>query len=207
MDKISSIVTLLCTLLACTIINVNQAQAQIGVKGGINMANLYDTDIDTESRVGLSAGLFTNISLPAIPLSIQPEVLYSQKGAKETDTFNGNEVTVKTMLDYIEVPVLAKLNFPTPGPVSPNLFLGPYAAFNIKAEAEVEGDGGGTIGGDIKDSVTDTDFGLVAGVGINVLSKFTFDVRYSAGFTPIDDTENGGNSKNSVISFTAGINL
>lgn len=188
-----------------TIISLPKSQAQVGFKGSMNIATLYDSDVETDSRIGLSAGIFTSLDIPNSPVSIQPELLYSQKGAKETGTFNGDEYTVTTKLDYIELPVLAKFRFVNTEPMTPHVYFGPYLGYNLNAKAEVEGNGG-SIGGNIEDSINDIDFGMVVGAGLEI-QQFLLGVRYSPGFTEIGDESNNLDAKNSVISITAGIQL
>ena len=62
------------------------AQAQtgikIGLKGGANLAGYTGTDSkDMQSKYGFSAGATFNFALSDM-ISIQPELLYSQKGIK-----------------------------------------------------------------------------------------------------------------------------
>lgn len=176
------------SLLLAVGVVANQAQAQtsFGIRGGVNIANLNDTDADTDSRTGLHAGLYFNFPVTNSPVSIQPEVLYTQKGYEVGDD--------PVKLDYIEIPVLAKFDFITDGSITPNVYFGPSVGFNVNAEDE--------IGGDIEDSVKGTEFGVVVGGGLG-FGRLDLGVRYGAGLTEV--FENGGSAKNGVFSVTAGI--
>lgn len=191
MKKLLSII---CVLSLLTVAGVSSANAQsplsLGIRGGLNFANLNNVD-GSEARTGFMAGAYFNFKVPMSPVSIQPEVLYSQKGYEAGGT--------SVNLDYIEVPVLAKFGFMTAGPVSPNVYFGPYFAFNINAEAE-----GTLISGNIDDSIKDTDFGVVVGGELDI-SKFNVGVRYNAGLTKIAEDDSDG--KNGVFSIVAGINF
>lgn len=195
--------TLICVLTLTAAFGFSEVAAQpgFGLRGGLNIANLNNVD-DADSRTGFMGGAYINVPVPMSPVSIQPELLYTQKGAEASETFGGETVTVTNKLDYVEIPVLAKFSF-APGPVTPHVYFGPYLAINVSAELEAEG-GGQSSSEDIKDAVKDTDFGVVVGAEVDI-SKFNVGVRYGAGLTEI--YEEGGDAKNGVLSIVAGINF
>src|SRR5699024_1155201 len=178
----------------------SNAQAQFAIKGGVNFATFNDTDASADSRTGLMAGISYGFQIPFSPVSIQPGVFYTQKGAK----YSEGSAETTTKLDYIEVPVVAKFDFVLDNPMlTPHVYFGPYVGFNINAEQEfprVDGE----ASGDIEDRIKKTDFGVVVGAGADI-SKFNLGVRYSAGLTSIYD--NGGDAKNGVFSIVAGFNF
>ena len=186
----------------------------IGVKAGLNLADAYGDDVDDimsfagalgvdkQVRVGAVGGLFMSYA-PISWFSIQPELLYSQKGVK-LEWF-GAEAVAK--LDYIEIPVLAKLNIPI-GAVKPNIFVGPAFAFNIVARGTVDVGGTTVVSGSLKDAGADIeafDFGLVFGGGVDFevgSVLVTLDGRYTLGLTEVvKDVD----IKNGVASIMAGI--
>lgn len=201
----------LCILLSLGLLT-NQAQAQVdfGIRGGVNFATFNNVDdFETESRTGVMAGVYINYQIPNSPISIQPEILYTQKGAmvtvlSDTDT----PIQFEYKLNYIAIPVLAKFDYVLDGPVTPHVYFGPYVAFTINAEAQYEGQNG-SITADISDKVKNTDFGVVVGAGVDV-SRFNIGVRYSVGLVTVaeDDDEdnivNAVEAKNGVISIVAG---
>jgi len=177
------------------------AQAQLGIKAGLNSANFNDTDDSYDSRMGLMAGLTYDFAIPMSPISIQPGVFYTQKGAEAS----AEGVEGKVKLDYVEIPVVAKFDFILDNPMlTPHVYVGPYVGFNINAESELSSEAG-SIGGDIDDVVKGTDFGVVVGAGADI-TQFNIGLRYSAGLTNIaeDDAFDG---KNGVFSIVAGINF
>lgn len=191
------------SLLLTVGIIANQAQAQtgldFGIRGGLNIANLNDIDDEVASRTGFMAGIYLNFLVPNSPVSIQPEVLYTQKG------FESGDATVQ--LDYVEVPVLAKFDFITDGSITPNVYFGPYVGFNVSAE--LDGDDGIFVGGeaDIDDDVEGTDFGVVVGGGLD-FGRVDLGVRYGAGLSEIFEDgpfDDDSGAKNGVFSITAGI--
>src|SRR5512137_1563595 len=104
------------------------AAVTYGLKGGVNFANLSVVSTapdvpDFKNETGMVQGIFVNFKLG--PVSIQPEVLYSRRGAS-WDEYADVDVTVtgRILLDYLELPILVKYGFLS-GPVKPFLFAGP----------------------------------------------------------------------------------
>ncbi len=184
---------------------VPQASAQGikgGVKGGVNLAKLGGSDAGSlETKAGLVAGGFVEFMIGNM-FAIQPEVLYSQKGAKES--VGGDELKLK--IDYVEVPVLLKINIPIEGSnVHPNVYAGPAVAF--KASCKFSGSSGGVSFSESCDDagvmVKSTDFGVAFGGGVSFDvggAEVGVDVRYTLGLTKIDDEPDPDNVKNKVIS-------
>ena len=179
-----------------------------GFKGGFNSATLGGADAknpDPTAKSGFAAGVFFNLSLPG-PISIQPEVLYTQKGAEAAV----GSITAKYELVYVEVPVLLKFNIPlAPGsPVKPNIFAGPAAGFLLTAKVK-----SGSQELDIKDETTNVDFGLALGAGLDidlVALTLTVDARYTLGLATIAKNEDPtthtkADVKNRVMSVNVGI--
>lgn len=185
----------LCLLLTIGVF-AQEAQAQrtggFGIRGGLNLANLNDTDANVDTRTGFMVGAYMSFPVSNSPVAIQPEVLYTQKGIE------AGESTYQ--MDYIEIPVLARFDFITDGSITPNVYFGPYLGFNINAE--VDGEANILGGPNFEDNVKDTDFGVVVGGGLD-FGRFDLGVRYGAGLT--EAFENSGSAKNGVLSVTAGI--
>jgi hypothetical protein len=77
------------------------AQA-FGVRAGANISNISGTGFSTKAKTGLYVGVYKEISLMKSLLYIQPELQYSQEGFSV-------ENAKDTKIDYITVPILAKL--------------------------------------------------------------------------------------------------
>jgi hypothetical protein len=120
-----------------------QSSIRIGLKGGANLASHTGPDNkDTKSKYGFSAGATFNFPLSDM-ISIQPELLYSQKGIKldysgeaNSDAgflkMSGNASgTFGQTLSYIDVPLLVRVN--TGGSDGSGLFFeaGPQGSFLI----------------------------------------------------------------------------
>lgn len=188
-------------LSAVILISAPNAQAQLGVKAGLNSANFNDTDASTDSRMGLMAGVTYDFAIPMSPITIQPGVFYAQKGAESSSELGDGKVK----LDYVEIPVVAKFDFILDNPMlTPHVYFGPYMGFNINAESEISGEEG-SLSGDIEDEVKGTDFGVVVGAGADI-TKFNVGLRYSAGLSDIAEND-AFDGKNGVFSIVAGINF
>lgn len=179
---------------------------KIGIKGGINLSNLYVDNVKDENvKVGANIGLYAKIPVTKC-VSIQPEVLYSQKGAQVNYNNLFGSGKYRYNFDYIEIPV--SLVFSIAKKIS--ILAGGYTAFLASAKVK-DVDANGNINGVKelnKDNFETFDYGLVGGVGFDV-ENTNIGLRYSYGLKNIgkDGTLSGNllqNSKNSVISLTIG---
>ncbi|WP_350340135.1 porin family protein [Paraflavitalea speifideaquila] len=114
-------------------------QPKIGIKGGINLSNLYVDDVEDENmKVGVNVGVFAKFPLTR-GFSIQPELLYSSKGAKLTYNNILGQGEYRFNLNYVELPILAVFNLGK----NFNIHAGPYAALltsaNIKRKTSQAG--------------------------------------------------------------------
>ena len=188
-----------------------QSPVSFGLKGGFNISNLSGDEFeDFDTRIGLMIGAVLDINLPMLPIGIESGIYYTQKGVSysESEDFFGEIVDIngKIKLDYIEVPVLAKISLGPPGPLSPHLLAGPYVGFNLNAEFEFSANGE-SDSEDISNEINSTDFGLLVGVGVDFnlgLTKLNVQARYTYGLNDIDyDID----SKHRVLSVVAGISF
>lgn len=183
-----------------------QSKTQHGFKAGLNIAKLSGDDTeDLKSKKGFIGGYFLTIYLSELTC-IQPELLYTMKGARQTE----NGIDIKIKLDYLEVPILVKLNMPVAEKgkayVRSNIFFGPAIAFLLRAKISGE-EGGFQAEIDINEYTKNIDFGVVFGGGLDLpLGKahVSLSIRYSLGLTSIDDTADAGDVRNGVLSFMLG---
>lgn len=180
--------------------------AKFGIKGGVNLANLYDSEVGDENlKVGLNVGLLAKLPLVK-GLSLQPELLYSQKGTKATyDNIFQGEGEYRFNLHYVELPILLSVNL-TP---NLNLHAGPYVAYLAGVNITQLEDGQTNELADLDaDNFNRFDFGVAGGLGLDI-SNFTIGARYTLGLKEIgkDDNIPGAitqGSKNSAISLYIG---
>ena len=182
---------------------------KIGIKGGVNLSNLYVDNVKDENvKVGANIGLYAKIPV-AKGLSIQPEVLYSQKGAQVNYNNLFGSGKYRYNFDYIEVPVSLVINVAK----NFNVLAGGYTAFLASAKVK-DVDANGNINGVKelnKDNFETFDYGLVGGLGFDI-ENTNIGLRYSYGLKNIgkDGSLSGNvlqNAKNSVISLTIGFAL
>jgi hypothetical protein len=178
------------------VLGVTEARAQDrgGVRVGVNAATLAidEEDFDPKVRMGLVVGLFGVVPVNST-LAFQPEVLFSQQGAKVEE--GSDEGKIK--LDFLQVPLLARVKLGSNSPA--HLLVGPSFGFRTKAEVESNGETE-----DIKDEVESMDVGLVTGVAVNA-GPAVVDARYTWGLRNLDKSVDPGKVKNRVFSFSVGL--
>lgn len=203
MKKISALL-LACFLVAGISTSVQaQSPVSFGLKGGLNVADLTNTEFDTDTRTGLLAGVSLDINLPVIPFGVESGLYYSQKGTTYSDDFGTGTIR----LDYLEIPVLARINLGMPGPVTPHVLAGPYLGFNVNSEIEGTEEGV-TMSADISDEIVSTDFGLLFGAGLDFnlgLTALNAQLRYGLGLTNVFEEDEDDNIKHGVFSIAVGI--
>ncbi|MDO7876817.1 porin family protein [Hymenobacter sp. ASUV-10] len=149
-----------------------QAQATFGVKAGATLTNFMGDDVsdDSDNKVGFLVGAVANFAVNDM-FSIQPEVLFSQKGAQGKESGE----TVKLNQNYVDVPVMVKVNT---GDNGSGLFfeLGPQFGLLVSSKAEDT---------DTKEAFNTFDFGYAAGLGYQLESGLNFGLRYNGGITNV----------------------
>jgi hypothetical protein len=166
-----------------------------GVLGGLNISSAYGDDAeDAEIKVGGAFGAFANYVINDY-VAVQPELLFSMKGAKGEEA--GEDVTLS--LNYLEIPILAKVSMPMEGKITPSLLIGP--AIGILLTADIEDV-------DVKDTTKSVDIGLAVGaaVGMEELGPGTasVDAVFTLGMMSTDDSDLEKSIKNWVISVMFG---
>lgn len=160
----------------------NSDEPQFGIKGGVNFSNIYSTEVDDDNVLtSFNAGIYGSFPVGDI-ISIQPELLYSRKGGELV--YDNAIATGKTQfkLNYIEVPVLLKVN------ITDNLSVhaGPYFSYLIGAEVNNDANGSAA---DFDDAYDNDDFnkfdvGISGGIGYD-FNSIGIGARYNYGFSTI----------------------
>lgn len=182
--------------------------SKFGIKGGFNLTNLYVNDVsDEHAKPGFNAGIFAKLAV-ARGFSIQPELLYTVKGAKEDyNNFIMGNGAYRFNLNYVELPLLAVINLGK----NFNIHAGGYAAYLVSANIK-DVDKNGTINGatDLnEDNFNRWDLGLVGGLGFDI-QNFSIGARYNYGLSEIGKSGSlsgqlTNNSKNAGLSVYVGI--
>ena len=212
MRKIALLITL-------TIFGLTQANAQnFGFKGGYNYSSFNGEVAKDNTLKGLSGfyvGALLELPLGDV-LSLQPEVIYSRQGAAWEKDYNipilgKGSLKNDIKLDYLNIPVMAKVNL---GP----LFLQGGVQFGFlvgKPETSSTVNGLRVTEQVDKDAYASFDFGVGAGLGVNLSQHFFVEARYTHSLTNALDPNNNSlknahisddnNFKNAVLSLGLGV--
>lgn len=190
-----------------------QTGIKYGLKGGFNGATYAGADSKgVEYKAGFAAGGFLNFGL-SDNFSIQPELLYSQKGASRdnvsyqsgSSTLNG---TQKITLGYLDVPIMFRFNL---GEEGKGFFVeaGPQGSFALHQRAFIEDGSGNKVGDTFKstDSLNKVGIGYVGGIGYQITSGLGIGVRYTGDLSHVykqDLNLASANVRNSVFQFQVG---
>ena len=185
-------------------------QVTLGLKAGFNVSDLNVENaagetVDWKSQSAFAGGTYLQFGLGSV-FALQPEILYSPKGAKQDIT----DGTLSLDLTYLDVPLLLMARIPAgDSPIWPILYVGPVISFELdcklkSAAASVDCDAGGTPA-----SRTDaTDYGVVFGLGFEFFFgsiRSQLDARYTLGLNDINATDSGASVKNRGWTFLFGL--
>jgi hypothetical protein len=202
------------------------AQVKFLAKAGVSWSSVsFNEDINEQfvgnfdygSKAGLIFGIATEIPLGCDKFSLQPELLFHQKGY--TSKYADSEVSSSytTTLNYLEVPILARVNFGKFYAAT-----GTYVGFgvggnytgtdtymgitqehegNVKFGAEPDNYAGSN------QYINAVDFGVQFGAGVKV-SVVVIDLRFGLGLTDlIDKRDLSTQTLNRSLQLTAGFPL
>src|SRR6478735_3998925 len=149
------------------------AQIQLGFKAGANFSNFTGGDfqnVEKESLTRPYAGAYVRWRF-ANNLGIQPELLFSEQGAKlksGTEEFDAK-------VTYLNVPIMFQYHFG-------NLYLeaGPQVGFKLDEDAP------DSVSGDFAKS---NDVALALGLGFETKIGLGINARYVMGLTSVGNTE------------------
>lgn len=186
-------------LLGGSLLFTGTANAQLGVRTGINLLNFSkeatynDASTSTTSRVGYQVGVYYQQQLTK-RLSLVPEVQFSREQVHvETASFTNPENYLRDdyrlHLSYLNVPVLLRLAL---GPVY--LEAGPQASLLVGGRGQ--GQAEGLVGGDIliKRTIDQAaperfrrfDAGGSLGIGVKLSAGLGLSVRAYQGFVALN---------------------
>lgn len=171
---------------------VGAQSVSYSIKGGLNMSNFYGDELDDKNmKVGFHVGVGADFEL-APNVALQTGLFYSAKGAKFTDTDEGDLIDANVTANYLQLPVHVAYKIDvTPG-TKVVLHAGPHVAYGI---------GGKMKAGSLSIDTFDKDFGfkpIDVGVGLGVGAEFgpiLVDLGWDMGLTDISRASNG-NVKN-----------
>lgn len=220
-------------LVGIALIVVVSASAQTIIpKAGITLSTLdgetsvsYPEESDSyKSVTGFSFGVGYRIGFGDL-ISLQPELLFVQKGWKREYSFfynpeDGYENITTVKLNYLELPILLRVAL-GPDNFKFHVNAGPSIGFGLNGTHEIKYR---YISGIINEQVYEGDvkfeerpenyegydlhipnrieFGAQIGGGVTLFNKIMVDIRYGLGLTDLSDD---GKSKNKVLQFTVGV--
>ena len=140
----------------------------IGIKGGLNMANLHhdNSSINPDHKAGLHGGILVHFHVNR-SFGVQPELVYSMQGAD----YGGGEAEI----NYVNVPLLFQYMFASGW----RLQTGPQVGLLVSGEFD-ENDGREV---NIKSSLKKSVFDWSLGAGYLSASGLGVDLRYNHGIS------------------------
>jgi hypothetical protein len=161
-----------------------QTGIKYGVKGGFNGSTFSGTDSKgSEYKAGFAAGVFANFGIND-QFSIQPEVLFSQKGASVDDFQGVSGNTFKSTLSYIDVPILARINT---GDAGKGFFfeIGPQGSLVVADRDFIQRSGNKYNENTTTQDLNKVLIGYVGGIGYQITSGLSLGVRYTGDFAKV----------------------
>lgn len=195
---LSTIFVAVCFLIVAT--NSNAQEKHFGIKGGAAAYQMTSevggVSNTSDPKIGFEAGIFGDFPINRI-LSIQPEVVFVQKGGEEASESIG---TSSVTLNYVDVPLLLKINAPLDGIIKPYIFGGPYAGYLLEATSESEGNNQ-----EITEFLEELHYGLKVGLGLHI-GSVVIDARYDMGVANLyTEDVSFGNTDTEVTLKTSGV--
>lgn len=193
------------------------AQAQLGIKGGINVVDFFGDDVQEADRRPRLAGGASFDFLSLGPLTLAPEMYYAQKGAEQFQTRLMEQEPAEISLAYVEVPVLLRLALPFGGRwFRPYLAGGPVFGWQLDCKVSARSDGAQPecdqlLGGEgqLESTLREYEQGLMFGAGVAVslfrgIGAITLDGRYAQGLTRLDGAEGAPDIQNRALAVMLG---
>jgi hypothetical protein len=144
-----------------------------GVKAGLNMASLSDTD-NSKMKVGFKVGPTMELAV-APSMSFQTALLLSSRGVD----FDEGDGTISA--NYLELPVTFAYKYPIAPDTRIYGNVGPYFAYGIYGDSKgYSGNKFDTFGDE--GILENFDFGFTIGVGMEI-TKLNFGLNYDLGLT------------------------
>jgi opacity protein-like surface antigen len=160
-----------------------------GVRAGVNLSNVSIDDTElSDTANGLYLGAIAGLGVAPL-LSVETGVVWSSKG--------GEGLGFETNLDYVSIPLRGRVPLSN-APVQPYFLLGMEFSFLARAERTSS-----QVTEDVKDRFRSFDYGLGAGIGmeIPVMSALVvFEYTWTRGLTDIfEETGTEGHNRTSQL--------
>ncbi|WP_169744676.1 porin family protein [Siansivirga zeaxanthinifaciens] len=185
----------------------NSQELQFGAKAGLNLTTISgDETEELEGKVSFHLGGYAELNISE-KFTLQPEVLYSRQGTKESyddDSFSSDYVYT---FDYLNMPVMFKYYILE----SFSIELGSQIGVLISSKAEYqESEYNNSYTEDLKKFINAIDYGANIGFGYKLANGLNFSARYYLGLSNIkkddntDGTYDAGKLYNNVFQVSVG---
>jgi len=198
-------------------------QRGLALRGGLNLSRFVGGDADAREKSGLNLGGAMRL-FDMGPVGLWVEGYYRQKGSGGlalAGAAPGESASFTVGLDYVEVPLLLRINLPALGSrVRPYLQGGPAFGWRLDCSVSVSGSAGAgltpdcdsLLGGGLEETVKDYEQGIVLGGGIDLdilgrLGSVNLDARLTRGLSRLATDGAGGGLKNQSFSLMLGYAL
>ncbi|WP_338875437.1 porin family protein [Spirosoma sp. SC4-14] len=185
-----------------------QGRVRAGIKGGLNASSLYyDSQgvSNKNERIGFHVGVFAQAPIGEF-FAIQPELLYTTKGASADYNVLGFNGTNTFKLNYAELPVLATFKLGQ----AVELQAGPYVSYLLNSNINSNGDFGSGSTSINRDNFNKVDYGVAGGLNV-YFGKAFIGARYAQGLQNIANSGAAktvlGNAKNGVGLLSVGVSF
>ena len=172
-------------IMVSTSIAVMSQGASVGLRAGMNLANVnYEAGSVTyepDMKAGILAGLYVK-AMFTDKIGIQPEAYLSLQGFKlDLGTFG----TLNQKLTYVNIPILLRYNLIK----FVNIHAGPQFGLLMSAKSKL-----GDVTTDVKDQLKSSDLNIAFGAGLDLPMGLSGGIRYNLGLSDIS------NDPSSVVS-------
>lgn len=155
-------------------------KVKYGVKAGINYSDFDIKEFDTDPIFALNIGAFAQYELTD-RFAIQPELLFTQGGAKSDN---------KVYLNYIAIPIMGKYKMTN----ALSIEFGPQIGYLVSAKASGE---------NVSEGYKDYSFDLNLGLDYRFTNNIIIDIRYNLGLNNICSVP-GFDIKKQIIQLSVG---
>lgn len=149
----------------------------VGVKGGLNLANIGGDEVDNDLRLAFHAGGYAEVFFDYF-LMMQAEFLlsYQGHGGFDPDVLGSSSLN----LWYVNIPIMARYNIG----YNLNVHAGLQTGILLSAQSKFVDFSGATGTFDVKDQFKTIDLGIPIGVGydfgdrdISVMARYIFPIN------------------------------
>ncbi len=161
-------------LLAIPALAQRPSRSGLGLKAGVQWSTIQAGGQNMQAIPGAAAGAYAPLWF-GNRFELQPELLLSYQGATH---FHKEDPAREIRLLYLQLPVSAKLYLTN----AVNVQIGAQTGCLVAASVD---------GNDAMDQYERFDFGLIGGIGVDLMNGLDITARFCSGLTPIlvDDHE------------------